>query len=353
MKKKVLHPLTKSKYYGKFSLARNYALESILHKHLRAMDIVIFKLKRSVLEMVSYGEKIDSHSAKMNHIERRLEEIFNQAESQIIRIILMLRRVTYALAYIGETEAIARVLPTKKINYHLKVEELQKKIFGPLRNVDLDKQVHYRMQRLKHKVLDAIHLGMIMGGGEELPNRIDRAFPRERPHYKKIKWPKLKEAKQRLGSGTEMSMGFIDDAEWDNILDNYFSEIPIGLRGPEFVIADEEDVPRYVWEVEQELTDDFVRLVREGKVDAATENGVTDLQWIAVIDNKTCECCCVWKDGLSSKEIEGQMKDHPDDEEETIVPPAHFNCRCDVAPMTDAMPEEPPDDLGDFETWLK
>ncbi len=111
---------------------------------------------------------------------------------------------------------------------------------------------------------------------------------------------------------------------------------------------------RYTWEVEQEITEDFVKSVRDGTIDSAKEAGIEDFMWIAVLDSHTDECCKV-RDGLSSSEIEKKIADGTIDGEEcdAIVAPAHFNCRCDVAPMTNDLPETEASGLPDFNEWLE
>ena len=111
---------------------------------------------------------------------------------------------------------------------------------------------------------------------------------------------------------------------------------------------------RYSWEVEQDLVYDFVKSVRKGEIDAAKENGYNEFVWIAIVDKRT-DVCCLWRDGLTTKEIEKQLKGRSKKERcnDAVTPPAHPNCRCRLAPVTDALPSKPIKDLGDFETWLK
>ncbi len=157
-----------------------------------------------------------------------------------------------------------------------------------------------------------------------------------------------------------LSVGIIDDAEWADILDDYNKTYVPKFRGPESVLdfwpkkkSDDEEV-WYAWELERDLTQEFVQNVRDGQIDAANENGIDDFVWIAVIDDVTDECCR-WRDGLTTSEIQSQLKGaHRDDECRATAPPAHFNCRCTLAPMLREADLSPPEsNLAEFDEWLK
>ena len=93
-------------------------------------------------------------------------------------------------------------------------------------------------------------------------------------------------------------------------------------------------------------------------MDAAQENGITDFVWIAVVDDKT-DLCCLWRDGLLTSEIQAKLSEHADDDAgcdlggDGLVPPLHFNCRCSIAPATDAVPKKPDVDYQSFDQWLE
>ena len=148
----------------------------------------------------------------------------------------------------------------------------------------------------------------------------------------------------------DFAMGFIDEAVWNEMVEFYKKEyVPTyQFRIPKGA----EDYWYKDFELEQDLTHDFVKSVRDGTLAAAKENGITDMMWIAVIDAKTDECC-TWRHGLSSSEIEDQLKgEHSDDDCEEIVPPAHYYCRCTIAPMVDSMSEAPESNQKEFDEWL-
>jgi hypothetical protein len=129
-------------------------------------------------------------------------------------------------------------------------------------------------------------------------------------------------------------------------------------RGPDdqtlfYDVTTGEEKERYTWEVEQELTEDFVQSVRSGEQEAAKAQGINDFMWIAILDKATDECCAL-RDGHSSSEIEDMLDQGKLDSEDcdAIVAPGHFNCRCQSAPMTDDLPERVEIDYGSFDDWL-
>jgi hypothetical protein len=154
--------------------------------------------------------------------------------------------------------------------------------------------------------------------------------------------------------------GVIDQDSWDNAVDDYLLDEVPNDRSPYSKVFDETKEPgedgheRYQWEVEQQVTDDFVQSVRSGEVDAANENGITDMIWITVIDQKTCQYCCRPRDGMLSAEIEAALKSGKLDADacDALVPPAHPWCRCRVSPATADLPEKAPPDFGPWNDWL-
>lgn len=374
--------LNKSVRYRSFIQGRNKALEEILQSNLRRLDQITHGLLLTFKEIVSFqsarlfGTNAPFIKDTVNKIDQRLEQAFGYASQLIHQIFIRTRIATYTLSYAGEVEGIGRALGrAAKANLTKDKATLVQHRNAP-GGGQVNERIDFILLSLKRKVLDAIHRGLVLGEDvEALYARIDKAFPTPKKvavkPIKKIKGPKLREAKKRkwkmedtfdIPTGSRKigaTTGFIDDELWDTMVREYLAdEIPLqALRTPEHVILVDEygkDVPRYAWELEQEATQDFVELVREGQIDAAKDNGVKDFMWISVLDDRTDECC-TWRDGLSSSEIERQLKTkHKNDNCPGITtPPAHFNCRCDLAPIDEALPDKPPSNLGDFESWLK
>lgn len=340
--------LTKSKIYSDFTAKRDRVLEKILNVHLSAIDAILSKLRAKVFTMKN----------------RQAE--FSLASDQIITIAKRLRAEVYFFAHISEAEAIGRTLE-RPHRYRVHTKEHVKK---PMHDgVTLDARVYFEMTKLFQKVENAFHLSHIMGATrEETRERVLRAFPPSRPQPKTVR--RLHRQAKKIDQTTtfdagdetaSMSYGFADADLWQNVLDDYFSEqLPDSIfkRGPEdkaifYDVTTQENEERYAWAIEQEVTEDFVRSVREGTNDAATENGISDLEWIAILDSNTDECCLV-RDGKSSTEIETALDNGDIDENEcdAIVAPAHFNCRCKSVAMSSDIPDAPTVDYGGFDDWL-
>lgn len=166
----------------------------------------------------------------------------------------------------------------------------------------------------------------------------------------------LKEAKKKK---PDLSSTLIDDATWDNILKGYKEDYQTPHNPRDFIVGgklqDElDDALVYSWEVDQDLTDEFMRQVNDSQEAAFEKAGLTKFVWIAVLDNRTCQECCVWRDGLTIEEIEAALKSgRKGDKCQSLKPPAHPNCRCTLAPAFDNLPERPNSNLKEFEEWLE
>lgn len=371
MKKKA-RPLTDSKQYNAFVAKRDRALEEILNKYLNAIDAVVYSLKRRTEEVVSpflirnpihYTGGVTLINQELG---KRIEYIFGAAGHEIYRQMILLRATSYVLSHLGQAEAIARALGSAKHDTSdTKLEKILNKdspTGGKLRD-----RIDLYMIRLKNKILEAYRMGHLL---EEKPHeilkRIMTAFPpqAQAPKFRRSVLKQIKETGVKLAKGITLTTGTADQETLDQMVEDYLADnLPADLyqRSPQdlsnyYELDDQGNVVssdgRFQWEVEQETTQDFVERVRNGEIDAAKENGIEDLQWVAILDSKTDECC-EWRDGLSSDEIEEALKgDHQDDDCDAIVPPAHFNCRCRLVPISKDMPDVEKSDFSDFDDWL-
>ena len=78
--------------------------------------------------------------------------------------------------------------------------------------------------------------------------------------------------------------------------------------------------------------DEWSGLDVEKKVNAKYLNKVksknSDMIWISEAGKSSCDSCG-WRDGLTSSEISERLaSDKKDDENKSIIPPAHYNCLC-------------------------
>lgn len=364
--------LNKSKYYQSFVLARDKALERL---HARAQHEITDSLGgalQRVMEIVSYWySRAHNSILLLKHIDQLIDVAFASAQKEMIGTILKLRAQSFALANAGETEAMSRATG-QAMKIVLNKSRIEASVDREMPSGGtVQDRVKLYLDRIKRDILDAIQLSAITEETlSEAQERLLKAFPSVKyvkREPKNIFEPKLKEADYPSILGFEspddessqmkpvsISTGFIDDDTWKSVIDDYQNEYIPKWRGPEGELDVQlgEGTPRYAWELEREMTQDFVQQVRNGEHAAAKENGITDFIWIAVVDNKT-DKCCLWRDGLTTKEIEVALKgEHRDDECETTTPPAHFNCRCRLAPATEGMPEQPELNIGDFTAWL-
>lgn len=383
-----LKSLTQSSRYTDFIQSRDHALEEILTKYLRANSNVLDFLKLRAHEVASHlsvylGTHYQAKRAR-DEFERRMHPWFDMAIRQSTHLMTNLRKTTYTLSYAGQAEGLGRALGVNT-RLDLTKEDLKEKLSDESPSGgSLHQRVELAYHRLLRDLVDAYQLSQVLESPiEETLARLDRAFPKVKV-VKKQKAPmaKMKEAKKKKpdeeieeensGSfvmeetidGSEVfvgaSRGFIDPADWEEAVQDYKSEYLPFSRGPNDKVfgtsisetGDEEKVEIYQWELEQEVTEDFVQSVRDGELDAAKENGVTDMQWIAIIDAKTDECCSE-RDGLTTAEIQSKLNDGESMGDcDSVAPPAHQRCRCRLSPMTDNLPEESPPDFGGFDSWL-
>lgn len=370
MPKSKLKPLTESPRYESFIASRDQTLEEILQKYLRALGAPVTWLQHRVHEVVSHVGIHDTDHANLKRrrqeLEKRLHPWFEMAVEQSVYLIKNLRRTSYVLSYAGQAEGIGRALGTEtkrdlsKSDIHVQIDA--KAVFGG----DLKMRVELSYSRLMRDVLDAFQLSQVMGSTPtETLERIDRAFPKKIKDTKPSrKLAPMKEAGFLSDSNyptnstqddVSISTGVIPQEDWDASLNDYFAEyFPAETyhRSPFGHLFTTDEGDRYEWQIEQDTTEDFVQQVRDGENDAANANGINDFQWISIVDSKTDDCC-LWRDGLTTTEIEKELAgDHSDDDCDAVTVPAHPFCRCRMAPMTADMPEESPPDFGGFSNWL-
>jgi len=271
---------------------------------------------------------------------------FRYLAEKITDNIIRLRRLSGTLGYAAEIEALARISG----------KDIQSKNPNILQD---RKQVHavisMQLDRFKNRMTEEIERAYVSRETViELNQRLNSVLPQVRK-FKKV-FTRVKEAdpivkEKKISASTD----FINDAEWEDILDEYKSAyIPpfrfVGRDGRFPRTTDE----TYAWEVERYVTDDFLQQIKEGTLQAADEAGVTDLIWIAVMDDKTRPEHAA-KDGLTSTEIEAKLKDEWGDfEDQSTVAPGGFNCRCRSVPFFEKIDETKAEqfDYSSFEEWL-
>lgn len=367
-----MKPLSDSVRYRSFIHGRDRALETILHNaQLKVSDALrgcfsqIIKSTISTYAMIPRGTNEHVFGAmELDRIMKKTEDIvrshFDKCKFEVFSIYQVAKRHSYLLAYTGEIEAIGRTMGAQT-RRHITKADLDQVFNDPsFAGGSVLSRLGLTFKKLEQKILAAVHLSAVKGDQtEDLVKRMITALPqtKTRRNPKRIlNKPTLQEAK-RPDLPPEVSTGFVDEEEWDGLLNSYKEEFVPKYRSPEAeynirVPLSDESETIYGWELEQLLTQDFVYQVRQGQVDGAKENGVVDFIWVSVLDDVT-DKCCEWRNGLLTSEIEQELNDkHKDDVCDAIVPPAHFNCRCTLSPATDRLPEKEPSNYGEFEEWL-
>lgn len=367
--KKRVEPLTNSKRYEDFIKSRDRVLEAILGKYQRALDRAVDHLKELVSMRVTHAHVTSSelHQLKrsLSVLEHQLDQDFDRVERDVSVLLYRMRGTIYGLSHVGQSEGMVRALGSDH-SYDLSRSKIQKITSQDMRSGGpIEHRAWLGFDRLKRKVVDAYQRGILFDETTtEVLDRVLAVFPKAKKTKrspKPLKHPTLKEVEDSGDTAFSISKklgdsyGVIDPDLWDQMLDDYKSaEIPFyANRQPMDEETYYEEHGQYEWEVEKETTQEFVDQVRNGEIDAANENGVIDMVWIAVVDAHTDECC-LDRDGLTITEIEDGLDSGAIDADvcDATVPPAHFNCRCRIAPLTDDMPEKAPPENGDFEEWL-
>lgn len=375
--------LDQSKTYKRFIEERDLALERISQRYSASQSIVMDHLIELTMDIVTamHG-RIPNIAYKPHREYEKIETIFLMASTASIDLFKRMRRSTYLLAYTGEAEAIGKALgrQTRADLNHQDIHDT--KNADTFYGGSLESRITLYYNRLMRKIFNAIELGIVSEDNlSDFEDRVRSAFPkpytfkrpkRELRSLREADIPDwLKKAQEEFKSEhvtepnvyelskdpkVDMMTGIIPDDEWDAMVKDYKSEYL-----PESTFArsaqdytDVDGVRKYDWELEQELTNDFVDQVRSGQDDAANKNGIEDMLWISVSHKTLCKSC-EWRDGLTSTEIEDKLKtEHSDDDIDAIVPPAHMNCFCRIAPVTKELLDATPDDskTKEFDEWL-
>lgn len=348
--------LLDSPKYKKFVQDRDKALEQI---HLNAQtDIsrILFDLLEQLKKEIAYialcvtpynGIEI----AKM--FDKVSQFLFHSYIPKFTARIQSMRKATYTLTYLAEQEAIGQATQKKK---HSSPAEFKKKIAGAvsaqtLTGQDLDKRVWASLMGLHSKIMKRFRNGIAQGMKPgEILGEVELAFPKITTYKRPPRELKpFREADQTPKDKAEFNFDFADQSDWDDAVSAYKqTELPRNR----FDKGDDPNYSQYDWELEQDLTDDFVNQVRSGQTDAANDLGIEEFVWVAILDNKTDECC-EQRNGLITSEIEKMLAsgDLDPDECDATSPPAHPNCRCNLAPVSSTDEVEGPD-WKSFNEWL-
>jgi len=354
-----------SSRYRDFVAERDRALERI-HQHAqidlsRLLHQALTEIERLAAQLaLKSGRATPIVHQTTLHFDLGVREIMAQLIPNLYRRILNMRRAVFVLTYASEREAIGRATqrrkPLSRAEFKHRMDQAVK---APTLEGPLDQRIWRALMALRHRLVKPFELAIIMGKDPtEIVEAVRDAFPSiavfKRP---KRALTRVKEARYPLDDepGAWFDSDFIDDDDWNLAVQAYKdTELPPTRFDNAAAWDPETGMMRYNWEVEQEATEDFVKQVRDGQVAAANDLGVQDFVWIAILDQKTCEDCCVPRAGKTSKEIEAMLASGQLDSDEcdAITPPAHFKCRCQASPVATVDQVEGPD-WQSFNDWLE
>ena len=359
--------------YKRFTLDRNKVLEEINNNAQTDVSRMAFEKFEAITGFISHMalEGQFGDIAHTNYLIKQAESFidgqFHTLASKIAERVKRMRKATFIITYLGELEAIARATQkTHKIMPHQFYDKLKKQIDSKtILGQSLKLAFWGRLFYFKQKILQKLLSGITQEKSpKEIVDGVKSVYPKV-VAYKRppIALKNLKESDNGSGDSADnppkKSFDFygdlVSDADWDLAVDAYKdTELPATRFDSSAGFDSDTGTYRYQWEVEQDLTDDFVNQVRQGQVEAATQLGVKDFIWVSVIDKKTCEVCCLPRNGKLVSEIESMLNSGELDANEcdATVPPAHPNCRCDLAPSASTDEVEGPN-WQEFGDWLE
>lgn len=354
---------TKGKYID-FINARDRVAEVLLMKareqvadELRRFMVLI----RNEIVMAYPGlsqDFLDPHTlGEIRRLEGRIDEAAYSVCLKMCQAWINMRRQVFALSHAGEQQAVINATGGKphKVSFDL----LSKEAYDDTTLGPLFDRAYISLVRYRYKVMDAVQMSRILG--DDLKGTIKRALDIF-PAPERVKRPAIIRRAMKESDGKDdfdgyMLQDFVDHLEYEDIVSTYKKEYVPEWRDPrhdtgEIDVADTGGYQVYSWQLENEMTEDFVTKVRTGSHEGARKQGISDFVWIAVLDSHTDECC-EKRFGLTTSEIKDKLSgEWSGDECRAIVPPAHFNCRCSLAPATDDLPDVPESNESDFEEWL-
>lgn len=303
----------------------------------------------AIADSVVRGSHLGFHSLAIRGVASQVEQIINR-----------MRRNIYAMTVASSGELFARLKEKPTMITHARALEHQAKKLSTGGSVS-DRVVYY-LNQIDRRLVSLAELAKL----KEQPltfEEIQSAFPKLQ-RTARAPFRRLAEAKHAVAKPKpQMTTNTVTEPEWADVLSDYQDKyIPVN-RGPDAIDPDQiltadpnqwlsnyHDAT-YNWELESDVTNDFVETVRAGENDAAEQNGISDFVVVSVIDNKTCQnCCgdygCEDFDGKLVSEVSAMTKGAQKS------PPYHFNCRCSSEPAGDDMPDQPLSNAGSFQDWL-
>jgi hypothetical protein len=345
-----------SLYYRNWAKVRDLILEELHRRAQREESDAARRAFKNILNAVgAHYRKITEETrfsalafSVIAGLHAYIDQEMDRLTSEIFVIAKRLSRQAHVFSYATEIEVLARL---KGISPRAETPDTIEKneLYFRIRNA---------LFRFGNEIKNALNQAHVLGEDvDACLARISKRFPK--PLRYKRPPRELKPITEASEFGTKKAsatLDFLDQEEWQGIVDAYKKEFIPKHRGPEYVFDVELGEPEaeewYGWEVEQEITNDFLNGVRDGTNEAAQEAGIDDLMWVAVLDDKTRPEHWA-KHGLTSRQIEKKLEgEWADFEDQTIVPPGGFNCRCRAVPYDSSLPSEPAVDYEEIDAWI-
>lgn len=346
-----------NKTYVKFTNDRDKFLEQIL-LNVRKDNAKIFS--RAFYDVLKSGVYVFSHINDHNrftHFSTEAKDIFENEVKQRLRQAVYecdpqlkkMQKACYIVSYHTVTEVIARLKGERieaKTDFTPDLNELNARMIAQTDKLAQKLTVEFQIASLKKETVEQFKERMKL----KLPAR--KLYKKPPPEMKRLK----EAVKIDPDTGEEIeenpasaALDLESNEVWDEIISLYKSDELPADRGSKETLGEDEV---YEWEVENEVAENFVDQIKDGEIDGAEEQGITDFIWIAVLDDKTREEHRL-KHGLTSEEIAEKLDEEWDYfEDHSIVAPGGFGCRCRSAPYFKDLPDEPAIDYGDFNSWL-
>lgn len=359
--------LLDSNRYRHFIRERDQALEQILQNTQVDLSRLLFQSLEEIQGAIASSllkSKDDflSQTQSLKDIEDKTLLIFSKVLFPMVHRVQRMRRAVYTLTFLSELEAIGQTTQIKPKfidRFQFKSDLYDRSLKNTRWGDQLQDRIWCDLMNLRAIILNSLRLGMSKHlSAKDMFLFVQYSFPKivnARRATRKLK--ALRESQSEdIPKKDFIDTDFIDEGQWQFTLDQYKkTELPPSRFDNENKTIDEESgVPMYNWEFEQELNDDFVNQVRQGQLKASDEMGIKEFVWVAIIDKRTCETCCLPRSGLTTSEIRSKLEsgELSSDDCDTVVPPGHFNCRCQLAPVASIDPVEGPD-WKSFGEWLE
>lgn len=351
--------LSKIPSYRKFINDRDRVLEVFQRNCQKEISDITYDAFKHILFTINHRFRmVNDHTRFTSHGRMIIDSIGHETDAALRHLahsmlgpIKTMRRLSVNLAVAAEFEAINRVIKHAVAT--------PRRMRAPKISDDtsqLEARLYADLTRVRNKITNAVESGYVNKSTvDKVYDRVVKVLPK----VKRFKVPPkelkpLREATTPDDLEDSATLDFMSDSEWRELIDQYKNEYIPKHRNLSFdaEIGEPELEEWYGWEIENAIADDFVNQIKDGQIDAANQAGISDLMWVAILDDKTRPEHRL-KDGLTSSEIDAKLNNEwADFEDDSIVAPGGDNCRCRSVPFVPDLPEAPEVNYGDFDQWL-